>query len=544
MTENESLEQQAAAWVPPWARTPSPAEEEHDGAVSTESVAKEHLLAGEAPQAGEAASGGEPTEEAGLDAIAEPVFAEPVSSPVEAAPAPADESRIPVGATDTDADHDEDELVECGPDDLAGPLEAVEDEPPHPTGSWAVAGTEQSGPVELPGVGAGESPAGDEPVAAVEDEDSVDPQDMVEGAQRTASVPVTVVESMAEDQSADGVQPAGAGDETEPAADSAVADAIHADTTGDDTDAADADTAATGADHVAADIEAADIEVTDTDTTAADTDNADIAAAAADVADISAAVAEDAQGTADAHDTDAVEDGSGADEAQAAAVGDFAEALGGAGTAVRDFDVDGLDDSGEAAVLGASHLATPPPGLAEAELIPALEAIMLVVDEPVSEITLAEVLDVPAEVVAGTLIDLSASYTRQNRGFDLRRAAGGWRLYTRAEYAPYVERFVLDGQQLRLTQASLETLAVVAYKQPVTRSRISAIRGVNCDGVIRTLVTRGMIEECGTEPESGAYLYRTTSLFLEKLGLDSVEQLPPLAPFLPDNVEEIADEQR
>ncbi|MFC7247327.1 SMC-Scp complex subunit ScpB [Catellatospora aurea] len=233
------------------------------------------------------------------------------------------------------------------------------------------------------------------------------------------------------------------------------------------------------------------------------------------------------------------------DVAEIVAVDDLAAALGLDEPTVPAFDVDGPDDSGEAAVAYAgAKLATPPPGLAEADLVPTLEAILLVVDEPVSELTLAEVLEVPAELIAGTLIDLSASYTRQNRGFDLRRAAGGWRLYTRAEYAPYVERFVLDGQQLRLTQASLETLAVVAYKQPVTRSRISAIRGVNCDGVIRTLVTRGMIEECGTEPESGAFLYRTTSLFLEKLGLDSVDQLPPLAPFLPDNVEEIADEQR
>ena len=100
---------------------------------------------------------------------------------------------------------------------------------------------------------------------------------------------------------------------------------------------------------------------------------------------------------------------------------------------------------------------------------------------------------------------------------------------------------MLDGQSVRLTQAALETLAVVAYKQPVTRSRISAIRGVNCDGVMRTLVTRGLIEECGTEGETGAYLYRTTVLFLEKLGLNSVDQLPPLAPFLPDDVEEVLD---
>ncbi|MFD0597904.1 SMC-Scp complex subunit ScpB [Catellatospora coxensis] len=233
------------------------------------------------------------------------------------------------------------------------------------------------------------------------------------------------------------------------------------------------------------------------------------------------------------------------DVAEIVAVDDLAAALGLDEPTVPRLDVDAPDDSAEAAVAYAgAKLAAPPPGVAEADLVPTLEAILLVVDEPVSELTLAEVLEVPAELIAGTLIDLSASYTREGRGFDLRRAAGGWRLYTRAEYAPYVERFVLDGQQLRLTQASLETLAVVAYKQPVTRSRISAIRGVNCDGVIRTLVTRGMIEECGTEPESGAFLYRTTSLFLEKLGLDSVAQLPPLAPFLPDNVEEIADEQR
>jgi segregation and condensation protein B len=154
---------------------------------------------------------------------------------------------------------------------------------------------------------------------------------------------------------------------------------------------------------------------------------------------------------------------------------------------------------------------------------------------------LAQIMEQPTERVAAMLEDISARYTAAGHGFDLRRAAGGWRLYTRPEYAPYVERFVLDGQSVRLTQASLETLAVVAYKQPVTRSRVSAIRGVNCDGVMRTLVTRGLIEECGIEGETGAYLYRTTPLFLEKLGLNSVDQLPPLAPFLPDDVEEVLD---
>ncbi|WP_117210222.1 SMC-Scp complex subunit ScpB [Allorhizocola rhizosphaerae] len=204
----------------------------------------------------------------------------------------------------------------------------------------------------------------------------------------------------------------------------------------------------------------------------------------------------------------------------------------------------GVDAPGGAVALPAQRVSDvdemPPRQLDESELVPALEAILMVVDEPVSEITLAGVLDVPAEMIANALIDLSAAYTRDGRGFDLRRAAGGWRFYTRADYSSYVEKFVLDGQQMRLTQASLETLAVIAYKQPVSRSRVSAIRGVNCDGVIRTLITRGMIEECGTDPDSGAHLYRTTNLFLEKLGLDSVEQLPPLAPFLPDNLDEVA----
>lgn len=186
----------------------------------------------------------------------------------------------------------------------------------------------------------------------------------------------------------------------------------------------------------------------------------------------------------------------------------------------------------------------PAPALDDAELRGALEAILLVVDQPVSELTLAEVLEQSPERVGAMLDEIAAGYTAAGHGFDLRRAAGGWRLYTRPEYATYVERFVLDGQSVRLTQAALETLAVVAYRQPVTRSRISAIRGVNCDGVLRTLVGRGLVEECGTEADSGAYLYRTTTMFLEKLGLNSVDDLPPLAPFLPDDVEELADATR
>jgi segregation and condensation protein B len=178
------------------------------------------------------------------------------------------------------------------------------------------------------------------------------------------------------------------------------------------------------------------------------------------------------------------------------------------------------------------------PGLSDDQLRGAVEAIMLVVDNPVSTVVLAQVLEEPTVRVEAVLAQLREEYARPGRGIELRQVAGGWRLYTRPDYASYVERFVLDGQQIRLTQAALETLAVVAYKQPVTRSRVSAIRGVNCDGVMKTLVTRGLIEECGTE-ESGAHLYRTTQLFLEKIGINSVADLPSLAQYLPANLDEI-----
>lgn len=168
-----------------------------------------------------------------------------------------------------------------------------------------------------------------------------------------------------------------------------------------------------------------------------------------------------------------------------------------------------------------------------APLGPALEAILLVVDEPVGVDVLAQLLEQPAADVTAELHRLAEEYTAASRGFDLRNVAGGWRLYTRDVYAPYVERFLLDGQQTRLTQAALETLAVVAYRQPVARSRVSSIRGVNCDGVMRTLHARGLVEECGTD-STGGHLYRTTPLFLEKLGLGSLTELPPIAPLMPD----------
>jgi segregation and condensation protein B len=170
-----------------------------------------------------------------------------------------------------------------------------------------------------------------------------------------------------------------------------------------------------------------------------------------------------------------------------------------------------------------------------------LEAIMLVADEPVPEGVIAQVLERPRAEVAGALRELAGSYTAERRGFDLREVAGGWRFYTREECAPIVERFVSDGQEVRLTQAALETLAVVAYRQPVSRQRVSAVRGVNCDGVIRTLVLRGLVEETGTDPETGAILFATTSYFLERVGLPGLDALPELAPFLPEHIDDDAD---
>jgi segregation and condensation protein B len=170
-----------------------------------------------------------------------------------------------------------------------------------------------------------------------------------------------------------------------------------------------------------------------------------------------------------------------------------------------------------------------------------LEAILLVADEPVAENVIAQVVERPTGEVAAALRELAASYVADGRGFDLKEIAGGWRFYTRVECAGVVERFVRDGQEVRLTQAALETLAVVAYRQPVSRARVSAVRGVNCDGVMRTLVLRGLVEEAGADPDTGAVLFATTGYFLERLGLASLADLPELAPFLPDHLEDEQD---
>lgn len=164
----------------------------------------------------------------------------------------------------------------------------------------------------------------------------------------------------------------------------------------------------------------------------------------------------------------------------------------------------------------------------------AVESLLLVVDSPATEESLASALHEPLERVTEKLRELAARYEQQRRGFDLRHVGDGWRLYTRDVYAPYVERFLTDGQRAKLTRAALETLAVVAYRQPVTRSRVAAVRGVNVDGVIRTLLARGLVEESGSDEETQGTLYRTTEFFLERLGLSSLEDLPPLAPLLPE----------
>ncbi len=183
----------------------------------------------------------------------------------------------------------------------------------------------------------------------------------------------------------------------------------------------------------------------------------------------------------------------------------------------------------------------------------AIEAVLMVIDEPVTELSLASALELPVEDVLAHLNALAADYDRGNRGFAIRAIAGGWRVYSRSEYAPVVEKFLLDGAQAKLTQAALETLAVIAYRQPVSRSRISSVRGVNVDGVVRTLLARGLIEArslpedaMGAGGENGAILYGTTSYFLQRLGLGSLDELPALAPYLPevDVLDELAENGR
>jgi segregation and condensation protein B len=194
----------------------------------------------------------------------------------------------------------------------------------------------------------------------------------------------------------------------------------------------------------------------------------------------------------------------------------------------------------------------------------ALEAVLMVLDQPATEEELAAGLELTVDAVQALLAELQREYSGYTvkapdeemastagfgsspRGFELRNIAGGWRIYSRADFADIVGKYVLEGQTARLTQAALETLAVIAYRQPVSRARVSAIRGVNVDSVVRTLTQRGLIEDAGTDPESGAILYRTTSYFLERMGISSVADLPQLSPHLPglEGIAEFYDADR
>ncbi|HVF76520.1 MAG TPA: SMC-Scp complex subunit ScpB [Acidimicrobiales bacterium] len=168
------------------------------------------------------------------------------------------------------------------------------------------------------------------------------------------------------------------------------------------------------------------------------------------------------------------------------------------------------------------------------EELRAIEAILMVAEEPIEPGLLAQLLEVTPARVDEMCAALAAAYESDNRGFVLVRVAGGYRFQSHPDMAAYVERFVLEGQTARLSAAALETLAIVAYKQPVSRAQVSAIRGVNVDGVMRTLQQRGYVEEVARDPGPGqAVLYGTSRLFLEKLGLDSLDDLPPLGEFVP-----------
>jgi segregation and condensation protein B len=199
-----------------------------------------------------------------------------------------------------------------------------------------------------------------------------------------------------------------------------------------------------------------------------------------------------------------------------------------------DLDEQSDDETGLDSGFGLGIDVANAPELDDSELGSVLEALLLVVDTPVTVDQLAAATEQPAQQVGAKLALMAEELKARDSGIDLREAAGGWRMYTRARFAPYVERLLLDGARSKLTRAALETLAVVAYRQPVTRARVSAVRGVNVDAVIRTLLARGLVTEAGVDPDSGAVTFATTELFLERLGLTSLADLPDIAPLLPD----------
>ncbi|MEZ5274634.1 MAG: SMC-Scp complex subunit ScpB [Ilumatobacteraceae bacterium] len=175
--------------------------------------------------------------------------------------------------------------------------------------------------------------------------------------------------------------------------------------------------------------------------------------------------------------------------------------------------------------------ATPQVG---AESVRAIEAIVMVAVDPVPSDQLAQLLELPVAVIEGLCGELADAYAEAGHGFELAKVAGGWRFQSHPDLSPYVERFLLDGQRARMSSAALETLAIIAYKQPLSRAQIASIRGVDPDGVLRTLHARGYIGEVGRDTGPGqAILYGTTPAFLEKLGLAALADLPPIAEFVP-----------
>jgi segregation and condensation protein B len=165
----------------------------------------------------------------------------------------------------------------------------------------------------------------------------------------------------------------------------------------------------------------------------------------------------------------------------------------------------------------------------------AIEALVMVAETPLSSHLLGQLLELSPSVIDELCRELATEYETQGRGFELVRVAGGWRYQSHPDQAAYVERLVLEGQTSRLSAAALETLAIVAYKQPISRAQVASIRGVSVDGVMRTLQQRGYIDEVGKDPGPGqAVLYGTTAGFLERLGLDDIDDLPPLGAFVPD----------
>jgi len=174
------------------------------------------------------------------------------------------------------------------------------------------------------------------------------------------------------------------------------------------------------------------------------------------------------------------------------------------------------------------------PGVPDGDTVRAIEAIAMVAVEPVPAELLAQLLEMPTAVVEGLCSELARAYDEAGHGFQLVKVAGGYRFQSHPDQSPYVERFLLDGQRARMSGAALETLAIVAYKQPISRSQVASIRGVDPDGVLRTLQARGYITEVARDSGPGqAILFGTTPAFLDKLGLASLADLPPIAEFVP-----------